>query len=77
MMVYEVEEMYKGDTPHKRGVSGDPPPIAFGLVALRALALLASLASSRAISLRFLTGALVCKLKKRGDGTVTWVPWGP
>ena len=29
-----------------------------------------------AISLRFLTGALVCKLKNWGDGTVTWVPWG-
>ena len=40
------------------------------------LALLASLARVRAISLRVLAGALVFKLKKRGDGTVTWVPWG-
>ena len=54
----------KGDTPHKRGVSGDPPRSPSRVRAIRA------------ISLRVLAGALVFKLKKRGDGTVTWVAWG-
>ena len=52
MMVYEVEEMYKGGVgghPPQTGGIGGPPPDRL---------------------------PLVFKLKKRGDGTVTWVPWG-
>ena len=61
-MVYEVEKMDKG-------VVGGHPPQTGGIGGPPPIAF--------AISLRVLAGALVFKLKKRGDGTVTWVPWGP
>ena len=55
--------VYDVEEMNKGGVGGHPPQTG-------------GIGGPPPIALRVLAGALVFKLKKRGDGTVTWVPWG-